>query len=120
MFNQVVAPVPRAELAASLAPFGESRMLPPASYRDPEVFDWEQRTIFAGWLCIGHSKDHAKAGSQRAVSTGEGSILLVRDESGVLRAFANTCRHRGHELVQCGAAVERRSIICPYHSWSYK
>jgi Rieske 2Fe-2S family protein len=120
MFNQISAPVPADELAEALAPFGESRMLPPSSYTDPAVFTWEQRTIFSSWLCVGHSADHAAAGSQRAVSVGAGSILLVRDEAGELRAFANTCRHRGHELVQCGASVERRSIICPYHSWSYK
>jgi Rieske 2Fe-2S family protein len=36
-----------------------------------------------------------------------------------LRAFANTCRHRGHELLPEGASSERRSVVCPYHAWSY-
>ena len=122
MFNQTLAaPVDPDQLAETLAPFGESRMLPPSSYVDPAVFAWEQRVIFAGWVCVGHSADHAAVGSQRAVDTGTGSILLVRDEDGRLRAFANACRHRGHELVPCGAGdIARRSIVCPYHSWSYK
>ena len=47
-------------------------------------------------------------------------MLLTRDEDGAVHAFANSCRHRGHELLQCGETVKRRSIICPYHSWSYK
>jgi phenylpropionate dioxygenase-like ring-hydroxylating dioxygenase large terminal subunit len=42
----------------------------------------------------------------------------VRDGSGV-RMFANTCRHRGHELLAEGGTSQRRSIICPYHAWSY-
>jgi Rieske 2Fe-2S family protein len=50
---------------------------------------------------------------------GEGSVLLVRGEDGVLRAFANTCRHRGHELLACGAASQAKVIICPYHAWTY-
>ena len=50
---------------------------------------------------------------------GGGSVLLVRGDDGVLRAFANTCRHRGHELLACGAAAQRNVIICPYHSWTY-
>jgi Rieske 2Fe-2S family protein len=37
-----------------------------------------------------------------------------------LTAFANTCRHRGHELVADGCAVSRESIVCPYHAWTYR
>jgi Rieske 2Fe-2S family protein len=33
--------------------------------------------------------------------------------------FANTCRHRGHELLAQGETSERRSILCPYHAWTY-
>ena len=52
MFKQhgpAPAPVPAADLAAALAPFGHSRMLPRAAYVDPAVFEWEQRNIFSGW-----------------------------------------------------------------------
>jgi Rieske 2Fe-2S family protein len=37
----------------------------------------------------------------------------------VLRAFFNTCRHRGHELMPCGASARRNAIHCPYHAWTY-
>jgi glycine betaine catabolism A len=44
----------------------------------------------------------------------------VRGEDGTVRAFANTCRHRGHELLPCGAGpVNARAIVCPYHSWAF-
>jgi Rieske 2Fe-2S family protein len=33
--------------------------------------------------------------------------------------FANTCRHRGHELLPDSGTSERRSIQCPYHAWTY-
>ena len=36
-----------------------------------------------------------------------------------VRAFANTCRHRGHELLPDGDTADRASVICPYHAWSY-
>jgi Rieske 2Fe-2S family protein len=115
-----LAPVDRAALAASLAPFGQSRMLPRAAYVDPAVFEWERRHFFgAGWMCVGRGDQIPEAGSQRAEAVGESSVLLVRDEHGVLRAFANTCRHRGHELLPCGAAAQQKVIICPYHSWTY-
>jgi len=121
MFNQVgPAPVPAADVAAALAPFGQSRMLPRESYIDPAVFEWEQRAIFSGWHCVGHSGDIAVPGMQRAVGSGANGVLLVRGEDGTVRAFANSCRYRGHELLMCGGQAKRRSIVCPYHAWAYK
>lgn len=113
------APLPAAGVAAALAPFGQSKMLPREAYVDPAVFAWEQRNIFSGWTCVGHAGDLASVGSQKAVGSGANGVLLVRGEDKV-RAFANTCRHRAHELLSCGATSKSRSIVCPYHSWSFK
>jgi Rieske 2Fe-2S family protein len=114
------APVEAAALAAALLPFGESRMLPPAAYTSAEVFGWERRNFFGGgWTCAGHSSQLPRPGSQLAMDTGAGGALLVRGEDGVIRAFANTCRHRGHELLPCGSSTSGKSIVCPYHSWAY-
>ena len=121
MFKQSdPAPLPADGLAASLAPFGSSRMLPREAYVDPDMFEWEQRNIFSGWHCVGHASDLDGVGAQRAVGSGANGILLVRDEDEVVRAFANVCRHRGHELLACGATIKRRGVVCPYHSWSFK
>ena len=95
-------------------------MLPRASYVDPEVFEWERRAIFSGWSCVGHASDLAAPGTQRAVGSGANGVLLARGDDGQVRAFANSCRHRGHELLPCGAEAKRRAIVCPYHAWSYK
>jgi Rieske 2Fe-2S family protein len=46
------------------------------------------------------------------------SVLLSWD-AGTLRAFANTCRHRGHELLPSDGSADRQSIVCPYHAWTY-
>lgn len=121
MFKQYgPAPVPAAGLAAALAPFGQSRMLPREAYVDPAVFEWEQHTIFSGWTCVGHAGDLAAVGAQKAIGSGPHAILLVGGDDGAVRAFANTCRHRGHELLACNATAKTRSIVCPYHSWSYR
>jgi glycine betaine catabolism A len=114
------APLDRAGLSEALRPFGQSRMLPRAAYVDPAVFEWEQRHFFGGgWMCVARSEQLPEPGDQRAEATGAGSVLLVRGEDGALRAFANTCRHRGHELLPCGDSAQARMIICPYHAWTY-
>ena len=125
-------PLAAADLAGALAPFGQSRMLPPAAYTSAAVFAWEREHFFGGgWTCAGRASRLPAPGDQLAVPAAAGSTLLVRGDDGVIRAFANTCRHRGHELLPCapggdGAAaptasgpVSARAIVCPYHSWAY-
>ena len=105
-------------------------MLPPAAYTSAQVFAWERKHFFGGgWTCAGHSSRLPAAGDQLAVETGAGGAVIVRGEDGVIRAFANTCRHRGHELLPCAsettaggarrATVNAKAIVCPYHSWAY-
>jgi Rieske 2Fe-2S family protein len=114
------APVDPGGLAAALRPFGESRMLPPAAYTSAEVFGWERRHFFGGgWSCVTHGSRLPQAGAQLAIETGNGGALLVRGEDGAIRAFANTCRHRGHELLPGGSAATGKAIVCPYHSWAF-
>ena len=120
----VAGPVPPAplvseEVARSLAPFGSSRMLPRAAYVDEAVLAWEREYLFGGWVCLGRSSD-VVAGGLRAESLGDFGVLLSRDGTGQLRAFENTCRHRGHELLPCGGSAQAKAIVCPYHAWSYQ
>jgi Rieske 2Fe-2S family protein len=114
------APLDPAEVELALAPFGESRLLPRDAYVSADVLEWERRHLFADWMCVGRSSDVPPTGT-RAESVGGYGVLLVRDQEGVLRAFENVCRHRGHELLPCGGTgTAKRAIVCPYHAWSYK
>ena len=97
-------------------------MLPRVAYVDVSVFEWEQHHFFErGWVTVGRAEDLRPPGSQRAVTVGKSGVLLVRGRDDCLRAFANVCRHRGHELLPCGGEAQTRQlVICPYHSWSYR
>jgi glycine betaine catabolism A len=115
------APIPQDVLDRTLAPFGAARMLPRQAYVSDDVLAWEREHLFeGGWVCAGRADAFAGPGSQLATSVGTTGVLLVRDEAGGLRAFANICRHRGHELLACGASTTRGAIVCPYHGWSYR
>ena len=120
MFNQKsAAPLDAEELARSLAPFGTSRMLPRAAYLDPAVLDWERTHVFGGWVCLGRTEEVAQPRSLKAFALGHTGVLVSRDEDGRLHAFENACRHRGHELLPCGASAQPRAVVCPYHGWAY-
>jgi Rieske 2Fe-2S family protein len=116
----MAAPIDPAKLERVLRPFGESRLLPREAYVDPEVFAWEQQHFLRDrWMCVARSEQLPGSGDQRAVRIGADSALLVRGDDGVLRAFSNVCRHRGHELLPCDTTARNRAIVCPYHAWGY-
>ena len=99
-----------------------TQMLPAEAYTSEPVLAWERRHLFAGsWTTLGRREDLFPAEStltQRAVMVGDIGCLLVRDKD-QLRMFANTCRHRGHELLPQDGTSSKRNIMCPYHAWTY-
>jgi Rieske 2Fe-2S family protein len=113
-------PLDPTELGEALREFGRSRMLPSAAYTSDRVLAFELERLFAGsWVCVARAEDLAAPGDQLAVQVGAVGVLVVRDRDGV-RAFANVCRHRGHELLPAGASTSAKSVVCPYHAWSYR
>jgi Rieske 2Fe-2S family protein len=118
--NAVPAPVDRAGLEAVLEPGTSGRMLPREAYVSETVLTWEREHLFArSWVCAGRSAQISQVGARTAARIGDEPVLLVRGDDGVARGFANVCRHRGHELMPCGATATRSAIHCPYHAWTY-
>ena len=114
------APIDASLVRRSTQPFYEARTLPAAAYHSPEVLAWErEHFLAASWVCAGRADELSEPGSQRAIDAGSLGVLLVRGSDGELRAFHNTCRHRGHELLVCGASTNRQTVQCPYHRWTY-
>jgi glycine betaine catabolism A len=120
MLDATAPPFDPVDLEPALRPFGQSRMLPRDAYTSPRVLAFEQERFFAGsWTCVGREGDLEGTGAQRAMRVGGAGVLLVRATDGRVRAFANTCRHRGHELLGVGEQTTRRTVLCPYHAWTY-
>jgi phenylpropionate dioxygenase-like ring-hydroxylating dioxygenase large terminal subunit len=93
--------------------------LPAAWYSDPAHYERELEAFwYAKWIAVAREEELAVTGDWRAVRIGTQSIVLVKD--GKLKAFHNTCRHRGSIL--CAGErgnFPRQRIVCPYHSWTY-
>jgi len=124
--ESALAPIDPEALQRALLTFGESTMLPAAAYTDPAVLAWEKRHFFAGtWCCVGRAEDlvlddGGRPLSQRALMVGDVPVLVTIADSGAqIRAFSNTCRHRGHELLPEGGTADSRAVTCRYHAWSY-
>lgn len=99
-------------------PVERAETLRPEAYHDQAFFDTEQDRVFKrGWVGIA-LVDDLTPGRLLVRKVGGQSLLLTRDKSGDLRAFHNSCRHRGTELAEQDCAVEG-IIRCPYHRWGY-
>ncbi len=87
-------------------------------YTDAEIFAAEKQAIFyRSWQLAGHTEQVRGPGDYTVCQIGDESIIVIRGDDGVLRAFYNVCQHRAHELLEGSGRTS--VIVCPYHAWSY-
>ncbi len=104
-----------AELNARRAGFTLGRKF----YTDADFFRLDLETIHhRDWLFAGHDCEISEPGRYFTMQVGDYPILVVRSHDGSVRAFHNTCRHRGSRI--CAAPSGRvKRLVCPYHQWTY-
>ncbi|MFM7536787.1 MAG: aromatic ring-hydroxylating oxygenase subunit alpha [Acidimicrobiales bacterium] len=101
------------------ADFPDLPRIPPARYFDPEFFELEQAAMRRCWAAVGTVHEWPDAGSYKVIDRwNSASVIVVRGNDGELRAFYNTCQHRGAPITNstCGRVNKLR---CQWHSWQY-
>jgi len=88
-------------------------------YYSREFFDLENERMWPRvWQYAAWSYDIPNAGDVAVYRNAGRSALVVRQRDGSIRAFANTCLHRGREL--CTETVQHVSELrCPYHGFTW-
>ncbi|WP_396912292.1 SRPBCC family protein [Mycolicibacterium sp.] len=78
----------------------------PVSFHDsisPEFYELEREAVFKrAWLNVARVEEIPFAGhyATKEIEAACASVVLVHDRDDHIRAFHNTCRHRGHKLVR--------------------
>ena len=99
---------------------GEISFLPTDEYTSPERFKLEQEKLFRGRPVPIEVSAALPKPKMHVVNEDYGtSVLLTRDENGVVHAFLNVCPHRSTQLSQESEAKSGGLIVCPYHAWSF-
>ena len=90
-------------------------------YHDPAHYARELEAFWYGrWIAACREEEIPGPGDWRVVRVGTQSIVIARNEKRQLRAFHNTCRHRGSVLcAKDSGSFMRDRIVCPYHNWTY-
>jgi len=89
-------------------------------YTDEDLHREEIEKIYNKvWLIACHESELPGKFDYRTFMHPSGrSLVLIRGEDDTIRAFYNTCSHRGNTLVQEPAGNTKR-ITCVFHHWSY-
>lgn len=88
-------------------------------YVEPAIFARDvERVLLQQWFLAGPACRAAGPGDYFTVELAGESVVVVRAEDGVVRAFYNVCRHRGARVCP-GDGGNARKLVCPYHAWSY-
>lgn len=94
--------------------------MPAARYTSEEYYALEQERIFRkSWLFAGHIDEIPEPGCYMRWHNAGDPIIIVHGMDGVVRAFYNTCRHRGAPVVTEDFGKSSR-LMCGYHHWTYK
>ena len=97
-----------------------AKRVPVTAYTDPQQFAAERQRLFLGRpLIIGHESQIPAAGDAIVYDWLGLPLITLRDKAGQIGTFMNVCRHRGMRLVQEQGRTCLRSMVCPYHQWTY-
>lgn len=93
--------------------------LPARIYYEAAIFKAECERMFPRtWVAVAVASDIPNYGDAIPVSIAGRNLILIRSETSQIAGFYNACRHRGMKLLRepaCGI----RSLVCPFHNWTY-
>jgi nitrite reductase/ring-hydroxylating ferredoxin subunit len=88
-------------------------------YTDRDRWDRERERIFRRLpLMAAASCELPKPGDYKAMDLVEVPVLMVRGSDGEVRAYLNSCKHRGAQVATPGMGNAKR-FTCLYHGWTY-
>ena len=93
--------------------------LPRELYVGEDAFQFDTQVMLKSvWLYACTAAHVKNAGDFFVFEVGHNAIIIVRGRDNEIRAFWNSCRHRGAKI-----CVEQRGrvprLMCPYHQWTY-
>jgi p-cumate 2,3-dioxygenase alpha subunit len=90
-----------------------------SSMTSAKILAGERAHVFATcWLYVGHESEVPAAGDYVRRNVAGRPLFMARGRDGAVRAFFNTCTHRGATICR-QASGNAKSLQCFYHAWSF-
>lgn len=117
LLDQETVPVP-AHLREHRNPeIGEMR-LDPSNYTSREFHEKEVKHVWSKvWQFACREEDIPEVGDHLTYDICDLSFIVVRSSADTIKAFYNSCLHRGRKLITERGNKEK--FRCPYHAWTW-
>ena len=93
--------------------------IPGKRYTDINLYNLEMEKIFyKSWLMVFREDEIPNPGDYKIWNKLNKDILVVRQKDLSIKAFYNTCMHRGAPVVR-DSKGNTNLLRCQYHSWTY-
>jgi phenylpropionate dioxygenase-like ring-hydroxylating dioxygenase large terminal subunit len=106
----------------ALSPKAPQATVPARPFYAPDYYEQEHKLIFQrSWWNVGRV-EQIPAGNDYFVAdipTLGASLIIVRGKDDVIRAFHNSCAHRGNRLALARVGNCRGAFACKMHGWTY-
>lgn len=89
-------------------------------YVDQDFFNAEMKYLWPHvwqWAC--REEQIPEIGDYVVYDIGEYSFLIVRTDTGAIKAFYNSCTHRGTKLRPSASDGSTKEFRCPFHGWRW-
>ncbi len=94
--------------------------IPYTNYTSPERLQAEFDKLWPRvWQMACREEHIPEPGDYHAYDIGPLSAIVVRTESGAIKAYYNACMHRGTALVGAEGTGYAPAFRCPFHGWTY-
>ncbi|OBF45660.1 hypothetical protein A5787_12535 [Mycobacterium sp. 852002-50816_SCH5313054-b] len=94
--------------------------VPAGRYFEADFAKLEAAAVFSrSWLFVAHADQLRSPGDYVLLEQLDKPVMLIRGRDNVIRAFYNTCRHRGAALLEEPQGNAGRRLTCPFHAWTY-
>ncbi|MEJ5022756.1 aromatic ring-hydroxylating dioxygenase subunit alpha [Ochrobactrum vermis] len=89
-------------------------------YTSPDIYQMDLEQIFyKEWLYAIPACQLVKPGSYATMRVGAHDVIIVKGRDNEIRAFHNSCRHRGSIICKAREGLVAK-LVCPYHQWTYE
>ena len=110
---------PQALITESYEPLGEED-IPYDRYTSPEFFAREMESVWGKtWQWVCREEHLTDAGDYVVYDIGPHSVIVVRTEAGEIKAYHNSCLHRGTQFRRSDSSGGADELRCPFHGWTW-
>jgi phenylpropionate dioxygenase-like ring-hydroxylating dioxygenase large terminal subunit len=94
--------------------------IPYKRYISQDYFDREMKSLWPQswqWAC---REEHLQdIGDIQVYDIGPYSVIITRVDENTIKAFLNSCTHRGTRLLDGEGSHYSQGLTCPFHGWSW-